>query len=195
LRRIISPLSRSQPHFEARDLHSTQWGRLCPSETPEGPNCGLVKNLALMSFISVGIDERPIEELLYELETEPIESARKKSLTGAKVILNGRLIGIHQKPDLLVAELRKLRRRGRIHHEVNVAYYNYGMIQEVYVNCDAGRVRRPLIIVDNGVPRLTKDHVEKLLSGEWTWNDLILQSIVEYLDAEEEENAYQRSSN
>jgi DNA-directed RNA polymerase subunit B len=190
LRRIISPLSRSQPHFEARDLHSTQWGRLCPSETPEGPNCGLVKNLALMSFISVGIDERPIEELLYELETEPIESARKKSLTGAKVILNGRLIGIHQKPDLLVAELRKLRRRGRIHHEVNVAYYNYGMIQEVYVNCDAGRVRRPLIIVDNGVPRLTKDHVEKLLSGEWTWNDLILQSIVEYLDAEEEENAY-----
>ncbi|MBM5805535.1 MAG: DNA-directed RNA polymerase subunit B [Candidatus Verstraetearchaeota archaeon] len=190
LRRIISPLSRSQPHFEARDLHSTQWGRLCPSETPEGPNCGLVKNLALMAFISVGVDERPVEELLYELETEPIESARKKGLLGTKVILNGRLIGIHQKPELLVTEMRKLKRRGRLNHEVNVAHYSYGAINEVYVNCDAGRVRRPLIIVDGGSPSLTRAHVEKLVAGEWTWNDLVLQGIVEYLDAEEEENAY-----
>ena len=190
LRRIISPLSRSQPHFEARDLHSTQWGRLCPSETPEGPNCGLVKNLALMAFISVGVDERPVEELLYELETEPIESARKKGLAGTKVILNGRLIGLHQKPALLVTEMRKLKRRGRLNHEINVAHYSYGTINEVYVNCDAGRVRRPLIIVDGSSPRLTREHVEKLVAGEWTWNDLVLQGIVEYLDAEEEENAY-----
>jgi len=190
LRRIISPLSRSQPHFEARDLHSTQWGRLCPSETPEGPNCGLVKNLALMAFISVGVDERPIEELLYELETEPIDSARKRGVAGTKVILNGRLIGIHQKPELLVSEIRKLKRRGRLNHEVNIAHYSYGTINEVYINCDAGRVRRPLIIVDGGYPRLTKEHVEKLVAGEWIWNDLVLQGIVEYLDAEEEENAY-----
>ena len=47
LRRVTSPLTRSQPHFEARDLHATQWGRLCPNETPEGQNCGLVKNYAL----------------------------------------------------------------------------------------------------------------------------------------------------
>ena len=47
LRRVQSPLSRTQPNFEARDLHSTHFGRICPSETPEGSNCGLVKNLAL----------------------------------------------------------------------------------------------------------------------------------------------------
>ena len=45
LRRIQSPLSRTQPNFEARDLHATHFGRICPSETPEGSNCGLVKNL------------------------------------------------------------------------------------------------------------------------------------------------------
>ncbi|HRU81322.1 MAG TPA: DNA-directed RNA polymerase subunit B'', partial [Candidatus Methanomethylicus sp.] len=126
LRRIISPLSRSQPHFEARDLHSTQWGRLCPSETPEGPNCGLVKNLALMSFISVGMDEpRLVEDLLYELNIEPIESARKKNMTGAKVILNGRLIGIHDRPEMLVTEVKKHRLRKKW-HEVNVAHYKQG---------------------------------------------------------------------
>ncbi len=188
LRRVVSPLSRSQPHFEARDLHPTQWGRLCSTETPEGPNCGLVKNLALMATISVGIDERLIEEILYELGTEPIEIARKKGIIGAKVILNGRLIGVHEKPEILVSEVRKLRRRGKIHHEVNIAYYT--TTKEIYVNCDAGRVRRPLIIVDNGIPRLTKEHIEKLKSGEWTWSDLIEQGIIEYLDAEEEENTY-----
>ena len=56
LRRIQSPLSRSQPNFEARDLHPTHWGRLCPNETPEGSNCGLVNNLARQACISVGVN-------------------------------------------------------------------------------------------------------------------------------------------
>jgi DNA-directed RNA polymerase subunit B" len=73
LRRVISPLSRSQPHFEARDLHPTQWGKICPSETPEGPNCGLVKNLAISSEFSTGIDDLSIEPMLYELGVNPIK--------------------------------------------------------------------------------------------------------------------------
>ena len=67
LRRITSPLTRSQPHFEARDLHSTHWGRLCPNETPEGPNCGLVKNLALAVEISEGFPESEVKKSLREM--------------------------------------------------------------------------------------------------------------------------------
>ncbi len=72
LRRVVSPLSRSQPHFEARDLHPTQWGRICPNETPEGPNCGLVKNLALACKFSTGTSEEEVEKLLIELGVRPI---------------------------------------------------------------------------------------------------------------------------
>ncbi|VVB85648.1 DNA-directed RNA polymerase subunit B'' [uncultured archaeon] len=73
LRRVISPLSRSQPHFEARDLHPTQWGRVCPSETPEGPNCGLVKNFAQLVEISTSAgDEKQIKNQLYEMGLVPI---------------------------------------------------------------------------------------------------------------------------
>ena len=73
LRRVISPLSRAQPHFEARDLHATQWGRLCPSETPEGPNCGLVKNFAEMVELSTGIEETEgIKKILYDLNVERV---------------------------------------------------------------------------------------------------------------------------
>ncbi|MCL2156576.1 MAG: DNA-directed RNA polymerase subunit B'' [Methanobrevibacter sp.] len=67
LRRVVSPLSRSQPHFEARDLHPTQFGKICPNETPEGPNCGLVKNLALMCKISEGSDTTEIENVIREM--------------------------------------------------------------------------------------------------------------------------------
>lgn len=67
LRRVVSPLSRSQPHFEARDLHPTQFGKICPNETPEGPNCGLVKNLALMCKISEGSDTKEIENVIRDM--------------------------------------------------------------------------------------------------------------------------------
>ncbi|HET6403888.1 MAG TPA: DNA-directed RNA polymerase subunit B'' [Candidatus Thermoplasmatota archaeon] len=74
LRRIISPLTRSQPHFEARDLHATQWGRLCPAETPEGPNCGLVKNMALMTEISEGYDDKEVLQTVRDLGVQEIHS-------------------------------------------------------------------------------------------------------------------------
>jgi DNA-directed RNA polymerase subunit B" len=74
LRRVISPLSRAQPHFEARDLHPTQWGRLCPSETPEGPNCGLVKNFAQMVELSTGIEDKEVvKNVIYGLGVTPVE--------------------------------------------------------------------------------------------------------------------------
>ncbi len=72
LRRVISPLSRAQPHFEARDLHPTQWGRLCPSETPEGPNCGLVKNFAQLVELSTGTEDvGSIKNMLYNFGVDP----------------------------------------------------------------------------------------------------------------------------
>jgi DNA-directed RNA polymerase subunit B" len=71
LRRLRSPLSRSQPHFEARDLHATQWGRICPSETPEGPNCGLVKNFAQAMELSQTVEDE--QELKQELAAMGVE--------------------------------------------------------------------------------------------------------------------------
>ena len=65
---------RSQPHFEARDLHPTQWGRICPSETPEGPNCGLVKNFAQLVEISKGTDEVEILHVIQGMKIQPIRS-------------------------------------------------------------------------------------------------------------------------
>ena len=191
LRRVVSPLSRTQPHFEARELHPTQWGRLCPVESPEGQNCGLVKNLALLATLSIGIDEKGIHDLLvYRLNVVPIWEARERGMRGSKVYLNGRLIGMHENGEELAKTIRTLRRQGMLHHEVNVAHYKTKYTDEVYINCDSGRLRRPLLVIENGEIKLKPSHIEKLRKKEWTWSDLIERGIVEYLDAEEEENAF-----
>ncbi|MEM2412776.1 MAG: DNA-directed RNA polymerase subunit B'', partial [Candidatus Bathyarchaeia archaeon] len=94
LRRLQSPLSRSQPNFEARDLHPTHWGRLCPNETPEGSNCGLVKNLALSACISVGVNPEKIKQILFSMGVAPVYEANETlKRYGAKVFVDGTLIG------------------------------------------------------------------------------------------------------
>jgi len=193
LRRLQSPLSRSQPNFEARDLHPTHWGRLCPSETPEGSNCGLVKNLALSASISVSVNPEKIKQILYGMGVVPIcEANEALRLSGAKVFVDGNIIGYCNSPAELTQEFRERRRRGEVSTEVNMAYSSkiQGERDEIYINCDEGRVRRPLIIVDAGVPKLQPEHIEKVATGEWSWEDLVKNGTIEYLDAEEEENAY-----
>jgi DNA-directed RNA polymerase beta subunit len=70
LRRVISPLSKKHPHFKARDLHGTHWGKLCPSETPEGPSCSLVKNLAILAQVTKGAPEEEVIELVNKFGIE-----------------------------------------------------------------------------------------------------------------------------
>jgi len=194
LRRLQSPLSRSQPNFEARDLHPTHWGRLCPNETPEGSNCGLVKNLSLMASTSVSVDRREVEQVLQNLGVVFAEDADVSlRLTGAKVFVDGRLLGFSRDAESLARSFREGRRRGEISSEVNITCYSEGSGKdarfEVYVNCDEGRVRRPLVIVDGGRPRLSSDQLSRLSSGELSWRDLVKSGCIEYLDADEEENA------
>ncbi len=109
-------------------------------------------------------------------------------MSEAKVYLNGRLVGFHKDPRKLVDTLRTRRRNGQLPPTISVTYYE--STNEVYIYTDAGRLVRPLIVVKNGKPLLTEEHIKGLQEGRITWRDLVRQGIVEYLDAEEEENAY-----
>jgi len=188
LRRIISPLSRAQPHFEARDLHPTQWGKICPTETPEGPNCGLVKNFSQMVELSVGIDHESLKSTLYELGViPPARSLQIKAEIRTRVFVNGDFIGFSTEPERFVDMVRRKRRKGEISNQVNIAYYRDR--RDIIINSDGGRARRPVIIVEKGKPLVTELHIEKLRNGEIEFDDLVKEGVIEYLDAEEEENA------
>ena len=194
LRRIQSPLSRSQPNFEARDLHATHFGRICPAETPEGSNCGLVKNLALSAIISVSAPPAEIVEKLYELGVEHIDEAREDlRRIGTRIFVDGQLIGYAEGGEQLAQTLRTMRRSGKIYPHVGIYFYstfNENATRRMYISCNAGRVLRPLAVVKDGAPLITGEIVDKVTKKFLSWSDLLYMGIIELVDANEEENCY-----
>jgi len=194
LRRVQSPLSRTQPNFEARDLHSTHFGRLCPSETPEGSNCGLVKNLALSAIISVSVSSEEVIEKLYEIGTyhfSEVKDSVKKD--GTRVFVDGKLIGFHKDGEKLAYSLRELRRTSKIHPHIGISIHQpeeENATKRLYVNCNAGRVLRPLIIIKDGKSTFSPDLLDKITKKLVSWTDLIRMGVIELVDANEEENCF-----
>nr|AOD74963.1 RNA polymerase subunit B' [Halorubrum sp.] len=104
----------------------------------------------------------------------------------AKVYVNGSLVGTHENPDELAEQIREARRRGDVSEMVNVSVKD--RTREVIVNADAGRARRPLIVVENGEPLLGDEEIEALERGDVEFEDLAERGYVEFIDAEEEED-------
>ncbi len=74
LRNIVSPLSSDRQHFEARDLHPTHWGRVCPIKTPEGMNIGLRTHLAMTADVSTGMTDMERNSLKAKLQDAGIDA-------------------------------------------------------------------------------------------------------------------------
>ncbi|CAL1261963.1 unnamed protein product [Larinioides sclopetarius] len=190
LRRVNSPIGRDGKLAKPRQLHNTLWGMICPAETPEGHAVGLVKNLALMAYISVGSQPSPILEFLEEWSMENLEEIAPSAIAEAtKIFVNGCWVGIHRDPDQLMNTLRKLRR------QMDIIVSEVSMVRdirdrEIRIYTDAGRICRPLLIVENQKLLLKKRHVDRLKEREYnsySWQDLVANGVVEYIDTLEEE--------
>lgn len=189
LRRLNSPIGREGKLAKPRQLHNSHWGMMCPAETPEGQACGLVKNLALMAYITVGSAANPILEFLEEWSTENFEEISPAVIPNStKIFVNGLWVGIHRNPELLVRTLRQLRRQVDVNTEVGVVR---GIrLKELRLYTDYGRCSRPLFIVEKQRLLIKKQDVRALQmkeSSENGWYDLVSKGFIEYVDTEEEE--------
>ncbi|WP_257299800.1 DNA-directed RNA polymerase subunit B [Haloarchaeobius sp. FL176] len=106
----------------------------------------------------------------------------------AKVYVNGSLVGTHPEPHELAEQIREARRLGEVSEMVNVSVKD--RTREVIVNADAGRARRPLLVVENGEPRISQEEIEAVRNDELAFDDLVEHGHVEFIDAEEEEDIY-----
>eukprot|EP00532_Pseudo-nitzschia_australis_P009769 CAMPEP_0168242180 /NCGR_PEP_ID=MMETSP0140_2-20121125/23258_1 /TAXON_ID=44445 /ORGANISM="Pseudo-nitzschia australis, Strain 10249 10 AB" /LENGTH=1278 /DNA_ID=CAMNT_0008177215 /DNA_START=92 /DNA_END=3928 /DNA_ORIENTATION=- len=189
--KIQSQFEKTRKVSGPRSLQASQWGMLCPADTPEGEACGLVKNLALLAHITTDEDTQPIERLCRDLGVEDVLRLSGHEINSQQaylVLLNGLILGVHTRPISLVENLRRLRRRGLAGEFVS--FYLNKEQRAVHIATDGGRVCRPLIIVDEkvGLPRLKQEHVEGLALGTLTVRDLLERGIVEYVDCNEENN-------
>ena len=190
LRRVNSPIGRDGKLAKPRQLHNTLWGMLCPAETPEGAAVGLVKNLALMAYISVGSQPSPILEFLEEWSMENLEEIVPSAIEDStKIFVNGCWVGIHRDPDQLMTTLRKLRR------QMDIIVSEVSMVRdirdrEIKIFTDAGRISRPLLVVEAQKLLLKKQHIDMLKDRHYSndgWQELVGSGVVEYIDTLEEE--------
>ena len=196
LRRLNTPLQKTGKITKPRQLHNTHWGMLCPAETPEGQACGLVKNLSLMTFVSVGTPSKTIKEILDNYaEFQKLSEVQPYSIRGkSKIFINGSWIGITDKPETIMKGLINQRRRAILSKEISIV--NSFKNREIRIYTDSGRTQRPLFIVENhenmnGLNELrlkiTKNNIQDLENKKINFDELVNNGIIEYLDVEEEE--------
>lgn len=186
--RITSQFEKTRKVSGPRALQPSQFGMLCPSDTPEGESCGLVKNLALLTHVTTDTEEAPLRRLVFSLGVEPLSACPGEYLNASgssHVFLNGLLLGMHKSPSLFARTLRQLRRKGRVGELVSV-YEGDGFVS---ISADGGRVCRPLITCAKGQARVREKDLQQLRKGTKTFASMVAEGRVEYLDVNEESNA------
>jgi DNA-directed RNA polymerase II subunit RPB2 len=128
---------------------------VCPAETPEGQACGLVKNLSLMAFVSVGSAAKVMTEILLDFGVEELSTLDPKLLQKkdlVKIFVNGNWIGCHRDASELVAKIKEMRRKKLLRQEISIVHDI--RTKEIKFLTDSGRVQRPLFIIEKNKLRI-----------------------------------------
>ena len=127
--RIRSHVEKAQKISGPRALQPSQFGMVCPSDTPVGEQCGLVKSLSILAYITTDQDEKALRQVAYDLGVLDIGLIGAEELYAYPsnvVFLNGCILGIHSQPNTFVYAIRQLRRRGLLGEFVSVYYDKVG---------------------------------------------------------------------
>lgn len=189
--RVNSQFEKSRKVSGPRSLQPSQWGMLCPSDTPEGEACGLVKNLALMTHITTDVDKEPVIRLAFNSGVEDIRLLSGESINNHRVMMvfiNGNILGVTICYQRLIQVFRMMRRKGYIGSFVSI--HTNHLQRCVYIHTDGGRLCRPYVIVDKGVPLIKQHHVDELVEGVRKFDDFLSDGLIEYLDVNEENDSF-----
>lgn len=182
-RRLHTPSDKNNKLTKPRHLHSSQWPKICPSETPEGQSAGLIKNLSLLTGITLGFPDQVIIDILSCLGSiemllnNKLKPDELKDYT--KILINGCWLAVTKEPLLVIDYLLKLRKNNQISYEMSVSYNKK---EGIRILTDEGRLISPYIVITNGkLPEFPL---------EFTWDQLVEKNIIEYLDTAESETYY-----
>ena len=187
--RITSQFEKTRKVSGPRSLQPSQWGMLCPSDTPEGEACGLVKNLALMTHVTTDSDEQPILKIIrllggHGMLVDGCMFALPKR--GTLIVLNGVPVAVVDDHVAFMQSFRSVRRRDVLSPFVAISYNHQQ--DTLFISSDGGRICRPLIIVDSqtGAPLISDKDIQMVVEGRKSFEDLLREGMLEYLDVNEE---------
>lgn len=171
-RRVVAPVERGAKLVEPRNLHNTQWGIICPCETPEGASVGVVKNMSLMCHLTLNSSSDVIYAILEEFGIIKLEEINANEIYKyTNVMVNGNWIGVHNKPNVLTNLLKNLRRQGIINIYTSVSWKIKDNVIEILT--DKGRLCRPLYIIKDNKFLINNEIINKLKDNKLEWCDLL----------------------
>ena len=184
LTKISTPTAKEVQKPEVRMVHGSQLGFVCPIDTPEGCQCGLVKHKSLTSLLSLERDDTIIRAELLEptnLDTSLIYQ-NKTDIYNTFCILNGIPIGWCDGA-VTARHLRNMRRQRLIWEDTCI--YLHERFNELIIYTNSSRIVRPLLVVDNEGPEPQLVIEKKDLWGK-DYETLLSEGAVEYIDALEQ---------
>ena len=171
IRRILTPLPNDSKSIGPRKLHNSQWGFICPSESPDGGNVGIINHLTVGSSVSFHVAEKSLYTCLLDHGMIPNQAITSEDLGGSiKVFLNGTLIGIHRMPAYLSKIMKLLKLNSFIHPHTSL-YWDIDK-SEYFVFTDSGRLLRPLLRLKTIGPLRTNELIEGDYSTALNWSSL-----------------------
>lgn len=147
LRRVNNPMDPSIKIASPHRLTGSQWGYMCPCESPDGASIGLIKNMALMCHITFNQHSSHIIEALSPFEIIKLRDIPVHQLDSVcKLKINSNLIGAVSQPAEIVAYIKLLRRSGFINIFTSINWRIFD--REINIFTEGGRCARPLLIAD-----------------------------------------------
>ena len=142
-RRIAISLPSGSKMLGPRKLHNSQWGFICPTESPDGGNVGIMNHLSIIARVTTNIDSVGLYEALVDGGTLP----NKNTITtdywnSTKVFLNGSFVGVHIKPNELLRFMKLLKLNSIINITTSISWDIQN--SEFHVFSDSGRIIRPI---------------------------------------------------
>ena len=199
LRRVSTPIEKMGKLIAPRKLHNTQWGYICPCETPEGHSVGVVKNMSTIAIVSIFSNPRTVHDYIKTTgklrELKDTTHAEKHS--GLRVFLNGAWIGMLSSCDVepVIEQLRQAKRRCEIHPQTGIIWKIAH--RELWITTEAGRMLRPVYYAPALREIFSNGGTMAFLLQMKTWEELLLwktpeggHTLVEYIDPGETEGCH-----
>ena len=196
VRRVNTPIDRSIKLVEPHRLDSAQWGMMCPIESPDGANIGLLKHLSSSCEITLESSREDMHRCMKDLGMIELNEVVPHNTYGmCKIHLNNNWVGVHSDPKSLYDTMKQYRRKGVINTFVSISWNVFE--NEIMVFTDSGRCCRPIIIANRFKDikydlKQWKDYVNGY-TYEYTYDTKHIdanQTCIEYIDCFESNTTY-----
>lgn len=202
LRRVNTPMDPTSKLVAPHRLHPSQWGIMCPIESPDGGSIGLLKHFSILCTVTFESGVENVTNFLAKLDV-PITLVEDivdllEVEDSTKVLINSNYYGITDEPERLFPLLKLSKRCGFIDKFTAISWDVIS--KEINISTEAGRCVRPVYVVNQG--KLLIDFNKPIV-----WDRLIVpepfefpktnilktlethQAPIEYLDVEETNNS------